>query len=236
MKQETDSFNKMVITTKDGNRIVFDMNEIRSITYERAVVDEALFESKAVDLGLSVKWAPFNLGADENNMYGNGYTWGSLVSPQKAQHSGMGKSSDEVYDSDRKIYCGNNRSICGSDRDIIRKTYGGKWRMPTANEIKELAEKCTWKVILEDGYYKFIATGPSGKSITFTETYHKNYFGTITYCSIWSGELSDNDDYAYCLSGAHLTVNSTHENNDQIQLSKLKRDILLCVRGVFPNE
>ncbi|MCD7721741.1 MAG: serine/threonine protein kinase, partial [Prevotellaceae bacterium] len=88
-----------------------------------------------VDLGLSVKWATCNVGASSPEGYGNYYAWGETTT----------KSS---YDDDNcKTWEVSMGSIAGnSSYDAARSNWGGTWRLPTANEIDELINKCqrTW--------------------------------------------------------------------------------------------
>lgn len=72
-----------------------------------------------VDLGLSVKWAACNLGASNPQEYG--------------------KFFYEEVDSDE---IGLDVSL---EDDIARSELGGKWRLPTEKEFRELMFKCRWK-------------------------------------------------------------------------------------------
>lgn len=231
MLQKLNVFDKLVITTKDGNRIVFDLNEVRSINFENVVVDEPLFESEAVDLGLSVKWAPFNIGAEKPEDVGNGYTWGSIV----GQKYITGKISDEIYDAERKIYCGNNKNICGTDRDVARREWGGKWRMPTANEVKELVDNCKCISKIKNNRSGFEITGPNGNQLFLPICYETHFYGTQSYSDIWSGELSD-DNNAYRLCACHHVVNSQNIDSTYVNLGEKDRDHVICVRAVYPIE
>ena len=86
-----------------------------------------------VDLGLSVKWATCNVGASSPEDYGNYYAWGETST----------KSSYTEVNS--KTYGKNYGDIGGnSSLDAARANWGGTWRLPTADEIDELVEKCNW--------------------------------------------------------------------------------------------
>ena len=110
----------------------------------------------AVDLGLSVKWAPFNVGCKgvlPNNV-GGYYNWGDA----------SGKNIDgEANPYDLPIQM---KSIAGSSLDIAAMNWGRGWRMPTSEEFQELIDKCTWKMVNKRGEVPgYRVTGPSGKSI-----------------------------------------------------------------------
>lgn len=94
----------------------------------------------AIDLGLSVKWANFNLGAEDVVDYGGYFGWGDV--------------KDSLTFNDRsglwfkeKI----NTGIAGDpEYDVVAKELGGHWRMPTAKEMQELMAYCTRK---NEAYY-----------------------------------------------------------------------------------
>ena len=97
-----------------------------------------------IDLGLSVPWAVSNYGAtrpENNGTYTCPFYW---------------KYSQTI-----------NSLISGSNQDRARHLMGKQWRLPTEDEIRELWEKCTWKVSSLNGVKGAIVTGPNGKSIFF---------------------------------------------------------------------
>lgn len=81
------------------------------------------FDEMAVDLGLSVKWASCDFGAQSPEEEGTCYAWGALTQNKK------GSLDSYAYYSGGK-YINIGTSISGDDRyDIVTKTMGGKWRM-----------------------------------------------------------------------------------------------------------
>lgn len=94
----------------------------------------------AVDLGLSVKWAACDLGADYCYEYGTKYQWG-----------------------DQRTNC--LLDICGTSYDQATKILGDDWRLPTKTEAEELIKKCKWIYMAYRGVYGFAVKGPSGKAI-----------------------------------------------------------------------
>lgn len=113
----------------------------------------------AVDLGLSVKWACCNVGASVPEGYGGYYAWGETE-----------EKSD--YDWDTYKYYSDNTgivnigsNISGTQYDVAHVKWGGSWRMPTLEEIKELVNNCTWKWTTYNGVNGQLVTGPNGNSI-----------------------------------------------------------------------
>ena len=119
---------------------------------------------EAIDLGLSVKWASCNVGANSPEEYGDYFAWGETTA----------KSS---YTEDNSITYGlstselESRGIIGSDGnltaayDAATVNWGDKWRMPTSDEVKELVNSCTWKWTTINGVNGQLVTGPNGNSI-----------------------------------------------------------------------
>ena len=107
-----------------------------------------------VDLGLSVKWATCNVGASSPSDYGNYYAWG-----ETRTKSAYTKDNSTTYNISMDDISGDSRY------DAARANWGGTWRLPSLEEIRELVHKCTWTWIYHDGHSGYSVTGPSGKSI-----------------------------------------------------------------------
>ena len=96
-----------------------------------------------VDLGLSVKWATCNVGAELPEAGGGYFAWGEtavkdryLEDDYRFYDSGVTKYSD----SDHKV-------ILDLEDDAARVNWRGEWRMPTKEEMQELIENCTWTFV-----------------------------------------------------------------------------------------
>ena len=107
-----------------------------------------------VDLGLSVKWATCNVGANKPEDYGNYYAWGETKT-----------KSD--YSLSNSVTYGKSFSDIGgkSQYDAARANWGGTWRLPTKAEQQELLDNCTWKWTTQNGVKGYKVTGPNGNSI-----------------------------------------------------------------------
>lgn len=109
-----------------------------------------------VDLGLSVKWATCNIGADSPEKDGLYFAWGEIVKTynhNKNNCKTLGLQIDDI--SGMSAY------------DTAKKIWGGSWRMPTMAEFQELLNECKWIWILDSnssmGGYKVV--GPNGNHI-----------------------------------------------------------------------
>lgn len=147
-------------------------------TFSSAVVKSDYNGYEYVDLGLSVKWAKYNLGADNEYSVGNYYCWGET-------------STKETYwTSNYKYYAGKGNnggvlfskyvSMQGSGKDgmidnimclepaddAAHANMGGTWRLPHDSELQELIDKCTWEreyeMVGETKHYTAVkVTGPN---------------------------------------------------------------------------
>ena len=113
-------------------------------------------DDEMVDLGLSVKWAPYNVGAKSSGTDGYFYCWGETFD-KIYSHVYNYKYYDPLTDSYVEI----GDQIAGTKYDVAKELWGNGWRMPTAAEMQELIDECTWTAT-GSGY---TVTGPNGNSI-----------------------------------------------------------------------
>lgn len=117
---------------------------------------------EAVDLGLSVKWASFNLGANKPEELGGYYQWGGTQDVTSTgiyledndncpYHKGMDSDTGwtKYIPSDQASYWSgsgtpDNKTSLGPEDDVAHVKLGGKWRMSTKTDFEELINNCTW--------------------------------------------------------------------------------------------
>ncbi len=121
-----------------------------------------------VDLGLSVKWATCNVGANSPSDYGNYYAWGETT------------TKSEYTEVNSKTYGKSIGDISGNPSyDAARANWGGKWRLPTTSEFEELKNRCRWEWTAQSGHNGYRVTGTNGNSIFLPATgWH---YGTLFY-------------------------------------------------------
>ncbi len=162
--------------------------------------DTIAVEPQSVDLGLSVNWATFNVGAVTPSDYGDYFAWGEIKPKQ-------------VYNTHNSIFYGRESDDISGDktRDVAAAEWGGGWRMPTANEIRELIEKCDWTSATECGVSGYKVTGPSGKSIFLPsagyfagQTCDKRHSGFYWSSTPLDGGLYDSNLLKVDVSGANM--------------------------------
>lgn len=112
-----------------------------------------------IDLGLSVKWAANNIGAEPSSTpesyYGNYYAWGETETKDDYRWDTYTRHTNGTYSSsnknvfikyiptDKAEYWGgegspDNKLVLESVDDIATQTYGSNYRMPTEAELNEL--------------------------------------------------------------------------------------------------
>ena len=127
-----------------------------------------------VDLGLSVKWATCNVGAESPEEYGDYFAWGE-VEPKETYSWSTYKWCNGSYDSLTKYNNSSsygiidNKTVLDASDDAATANWGGAWRMPTKEEQDELRTECTWTWTTENGVNGYRVTsnkeGYTDKSI-----------------------------------------------------------------------
>lgn len=122
--------------------------------------------NNAVDLGLSVKWADCNFGANSPLESGFLFAWG-----KSEKHLEKYDGITHLFGNGLQLPHEKCKEIGGNPLyDPIAKWIGKGWQLPSKKEYEELITNCQWeKTILNNikGYY---AIGPNGNKIFFPFT------------------------------------------------------------------
>lgn len=136
----------------------------------RLVHDTIVPQPEYVNLGLSVKWATFNVGANKPEDYGDYIAWGE-TEPKETYSWKTYKWCEGEPETWTK-YCTNSeygiadyKETLDLEDDAAHANWGDKWRMPTPNEWKELYQKCNWELITKNGIKGYQVTANNGNSI-----------------------------------------------------------------------
>lgn len=161
-----------------GNPAIIDSMYIAPNSGQNAGTDTLSFDPtkvKAIDLGLSVKWASLNIGATYTESMGTEFTWREVPNDQEDFKN---QTEYQFYES---------MKIARKD-DTAQAFWGGTWRMPTEGEFLELTNNCTWTKV--DNHPNLIKiTGSNGNYIYFPAyNYWKDvlggkYYGGTIYTS-----------------------------------------------------
>lgn len=134
-----------------SNAVIFpwDVSEKDGLNIDNDNYAGEYKELEAVDLGLSVLWANWNIGASSETDAGNYYSWGETETKSSYTHSYVDPELDD---------------ICGTIYDAATVNWGEPWRMPTEEEFEELLQ-CTYEKMDINGVTGYQFTGKNGNSI-----------------------------------------------------------------------
>ena len=173
-----------------------------SIDYEGGPVNGEMKEfttkgdnERWVDLGLSVLWAAYNVGASSPEEYGGYYAWGETST--KSDYTWENYKYYEKYywgdESYEWVWVGKfiGNEISGTSYDVAHVQWGGGARMPTLAEIQELVDHCTFTGGSYNGVRGNYVTGPNGNSIFLPFAGKRGRDGGLDYEGyygyFWSG-------------------------------------------------
>ena len=187
-----------------------------------------------VDLGLSVKWATCNVGANTPEEYGDYFAWGETEPKEtydddnyKWFTSGLGYT--KYYNGTVGTGILDNRKTMEPSDDAATVNWGGNWRVPTKEELTELETNCTWTLTTQSGISGYRVTskkaGYTNKSIFIPlagkrSGYYKEHVGELAL--YWSSSL-----YLYECSSAFVLYNDECINTD------MNRYTGLTIRPVY---
>ena len=180
--------------------------------------------AQAIDMGLSVKWAPWNVGASKAEENGAYFAWGEINTKEtydwgtyywmaegKSDLTNINKYqiADGQFSADwyaKDQFIGDGKSTLESEDDAATANWGSGWRMPTMAELKELMneDNCTWTWV--ENYNDSDLNGYEVKSKTTAgllflpaagDRWGSYLYGAGYYGLYWSSELySGHANYA----------------------------------------
>lgn len=177
-----------------------------------------------VDLGLSVKWATCNVGANSNSIlgdheeFGDYFAWGEIAPKDTFTKENYICSNGKLYNAGIDTLF----SISGHpELDAATANWGGSWRMPTRQEWEELVFLCDWEYGSKGGERGFIVKSKKNDaSIFLPEAGHGNnkwrgmgFYWTSTMC----GSVYDDSSYAFIFSDSgHEIAGIDVDENDLV--------------------
>ena len=127
-------------------------SKLRAIDSFKEKDEFVLATSGAVDMGTSVKWAAYNVGATKPEEYGDYYAWGEIETKSTYTWSTYLDSPSRDGKSFSTYYVGEGgMTTLNPEDDVAHVKWGGSWRMPTNEEWEELARVCVWEWMNSDG-------------------------------------------------------------------------------------
>ncbi len=189
--------NKVYYRTATNDKVALKWEEI-----EEEPETPTINGHEYVDLGLSVKWATCNVGAETPEAYGDYFAWGETepapnnnYSPYNCSTYGLSYSQLQFQgyiDSEGKLT---------AQYDAAAANWGGDWRMPTKTEMQELINNCTWTWTTQNGVNGYNVKGPNGNSIFLPAAGYRSgsslyYAGSCGFC--WSSSPYESDSRYAC--------------------------------------
>ncbi len=176
-------------------------------------------ESDAIDLGLSVKWAPWNIGASKPSDYGEYFMWGEITPKKEAdgncRYYGWNTYSLGYFADMRAVMLKYNdadgKTTLEPSDDAAAINWGGKWRMPTQAELAELSseDNCEWAWI--DNYNE---SGHSGYVIKSKQAGYEGVFLFLPAAGYWCySDLYDEGASGFYWSQKLFPCSPNYANN-----------------------
>lgn len=162
---------------KNGQTIEYPSENVEYVDFSAKASDPTVTTGVAIDLGLSVYWASYNVGASSPEEFGEYFSWGE-TSPKSSYYT----TNYSYYDSNSDQIMDIGDNISGTAYDAATVNLGKDWRIPTKEEMKELIDNCSWEWVQISGIRGYKITGRNGNSIFLpaagcksdTQHYHKN--------------------------------------------------------------
>lgn len=167
------------VTPKDGYRFVGWSEDYTGIVEDKNIyasyeciscIDGYMY----VDLGLSVYWASYNVGATSPEEYGDYFAWGETA-PKDTYTWDNYKYCEGTANSLTKYNFNDEDGVVDEiltllpEDDAATVNWGSNWRVPTEAEVEELRANCTFEAVTN---YK--STGVNGFVITSKVTGFEN--------------------------------------------------------------
>ena len=195
-----------------------------------------------VDLGLSVKWAAYNVGAEKAEEYGDYYAWGETETKSSYTWTNYeflkdGDSEDNVtfykYNTVSNRGEIDNKTVLLSEDDVAQVKWGGNWRIPTITELDELQNNCNWMLTTMNGVYGYMVTskksGFTDRSIFLPYAGYcegSSYLSLGECCRYWSSSLDSDEP---CRAGRMAF------GSPSVNWYSGRRSVGLSVRPVCPQ-
>ena len=164
-----------------------------------------------VDLGLSVKWAKYNVGATTETGYGDYFAWGETTGYNEGKTNFASDWSNYYFGTQSSFtkYTGSDYTVLQKEDDAAYAALGGKFRMPTKAEIDALlALSKKWVTNYNgSGINGYTFTG-NGNTLFLPAAGYRDctdFYDAGSYGYYWSSSLRtdfpDSAWYLYFISG-----------------------------------
>lgn len=194
----------------NNDRIEGNTPIIFSTDNPRPVNEKFPIPTSMIDLGLSVKWAPYNMGDKDETGIGDGfYGWGdptgeATQTGNTAQYAdGSGTPGPEGYEYD----------IAGTEYDIATVQWQDKWHLPSKADFQELYDNCVVSEEKRNGRMGLLFKNKYGKT-------DEELWLPLPGGRSWNGASSDEDVAGYYWT----SETSAYKDSYRLRLQKAIND------------
>ena len=192
-------------------------------------------------------WAETNIGAENPWDYGYYFWWGDTIGYKRVNDAWVasdGSSSNFIFDNvptfnkeqsvlSKEGWIVADR-ILAPEHDAAHAHWGGKWRMPTRHELKDLCDKCDWKEKTVNGVKGCVVSGrgdyasasiflPYGGFGSGTSLYHDGSHGF--YWSSYANTGIDKCSYGlFCYLSEHDTLHDYRDGGRTVRPVQRSRE------------
>ena len=151
--------------------------------------------AEAIDLGLpsGTLWASCNVGATKPEEYGDYFAWGEITPKENYSESTYKWCNGDLdkltkYNANNSYGTVDNKTELELTDDAAYMNWGGRWRMPSLDQIKELLDNCDWE------WTKL--NGVRGQKATSKKNGNTIFFPAADYYAPWGIPDVNNSVYA----------------------------------------
>ena len=203
----------------------------------------------AIDMGVSVKWASCDLGANKPEEEGNKYAWGETLTKSDYTmenykfYTGSYVSSISgltLLKECSKYNSSDGKKVLDLEDDAANVNLHGNWRIPTYEEAKELIENCD---VYEDaGYNGKLGTAmiskKTGNALFLPEGlrwyWTSSLCGNLIRAYNFEESAIDRYDYHY-IRPVQGTSSGGNTDENKIDISVTDITSTTCVVSLHPN-
>ena len=174
VRDGTNSTDRAVHTNGDY-RIVWDAHaDLGAVVYSNMVMRVSVVERKVQLWAGGPYWAETNIGAENTEDYGYYFWWGGTNGYKRVNNAWVasdGSSSNFSFRPSNTPTYGQDIATLKSEgwitasevltpeHDAAHVHWGGKWRMPTKQELSDLRSKCNWNWTTMNGVRGWLVSG-----------------------------------------------------------------------------
>lgn len=190
--------------------------------------------SGAVDLGLRVRWAAYNVGATRPEQDGDYYAWGetetksqfSIETYKHARHNSYtGATTYLKYSPENYLH------LLQASDDVATQKWGGEWSMPTQKEFRDLIQGLEWVSFNLRGVFGLLGYSTKTKNAIFFPAsgcmVEEGLAEKDWMCDYWSLEI-------YAPNQPEVAIAFCWDSDTgRIYLDQWRRSIGCSVRAVY---